>query len=106
MAKKVNEKQIVEGKIFALIAYLSIFCFIPLLFKRDNEFVLSHGKQGLILFVAEVATFILHIILGIWILRLGMFLLLLMSFFGMIAVLRGRYIELPIVFDIADQIEL
>ena len=48
---KLSDKQIMEGKIFAILSYLSILCIIPLVFKRDNHFVLSHGKQGLVLFI-------------------------------------------------------
>lgn len=99
-------KDVTEGKIFAVLAYLSILCIIPLLFKKDNTFVLKHGKQGLILFVGEVAVFILHILLGQWILKLGFFVLGVMSFIGIIASLRGRYIELPFVSGLADKITL
>lgn len=101
-----EEKQILEGKVFAILSYLSIFCIIPLLFKKNNDFVLSHGKQGLVLFVAQVGIFIIHIILGTWILRLGMFVLGVLSFTGIISVLQGKYIKLPIVSQIADAIYL
>ncbi|MCK4883162.1 MAG: hypothetical protein KAS92_09075, partial [Candidatus Omnitrophica bacterium] len=60
-----KDQQILEGKVFAILSYLSILCIIPLVFKKDNPFVLKHGKQGLILFLGEVAVFILHIILGL-----------------------------------------
>jgi len=108
MAKSDNikEKKVIEGKVFAILAYLSILCIIPLLFKKDNAFVLSHSKQGLVIFVGQVGVFIVHIILGPWILKLGMFVLLVLSFVGIIAVLRGRHINLPIISDIADKISL
>ena len=104
--KASDEQQIVEGKIFAIISYLSIFCIIPLVLKKDNPFVLSHGKQGLVLFVAEVAVFIIHIILGHWFLRLGMFVLGIYSFVGIIKCLKGEYVKLPLIADIADKISL
>jgi len=104
--KTSEDKQIVEGKIFAIVSYLSIFCIIPLVIKKDNPFVLSHGKQGLIIFVAEVAVFIAHIILGQWFLRLGMFILGVFSFIGIIKCLKGEYVRLPLVADIADRITL
>ena len=101
-----DESEIVEGKPFALLSYLSILCIIPLVLKKDNDFVLKHAKQGLVIFVGEVAVFIVHIILGSWILRLGMFILGVMSFIGLIAVLRGRYVDLPFVTEIAEKITL
>ena len=54
--------QIQEGKFFAIISYLSFFCIISLVLKKDNPFALYHSKQGLVLFVFETAAFILSII--------------------------------------------
>ena len=99
-------QQINDGKIYAILSYLSILCVIPLAMKKENPFVLKHGKQGLVIFVAEAAVFILHIILGQWIFQLGMFVLGVLSFIGIIAVLKGEYVKLPVVADIADQITL
>jgi len=101
-----KDQHILEGKIFAIISYLSILCIIPLIFKKDNPFVLKHSKQGLILFLGEVAVFIVHIILGQWILRLGMFVFGVFSFIGLIASLQGRDVQLPIVSKLADSITL
>lgn len=96
---------VIEGKIFAILGYLSILCIIPLLLKKENPFVLAHSKQGLVLFIGQVGLFILSIIFP-WCLKIGMFVLLTFSFVGIIAVLRGRYLELPVVARIADQITL
>ena len=97
---------VLDGKVIALLSYLSILCIIPLLFKKNNTFVLAHSKQGLVLFVAQVAVFIIHIIFGTWFLRFGMFVLLTLSFFGLLAVLRGQHIRIPVVSSIADKITL
>lgn len=101
-----DEAQIRDGKVYALLSYLSILCIIPLALKKDNPFVLAHGKQGLVLFVGEVAVFIINIVVGPWILRLGIFVLGILSFFGIIYVLKGEYYRLPIVAEIADKISL
>lgn len=106
MYEDASGDDVLEGKVIAILSYLSILCIIPLLFKRNNLFVLTHSKQGLVLFVAEVAIFILHIILGIWFLKLGMFILLTLSFIGLLAVLRGQYIHMPVVSSIAEKITL
>jgi len=105
MSKK-EDPQIIEGKVFAILSYLSIFCIIPLLFKKDNPFVLSHGKQGLVLFVCEAAVFILHIAFGVWLLKFGTFVLGVLSFVGIVNVLMGRYVRLPFVASAADKISL
>lgn len=101
-----QEQQVNEGKIFAMLSYLSIFCIIPLVLKKENPFVLKHGKQGLILFLGEVALFIIHIILGQWILKLGIVAFGLLSFIGIIAALQGRDAKLPIVSQMAEAITL
>jgi len=104
--QQAKDKQIVEGKIFAILSYLCMLCIIPLIFKKDNEFVLKHGKQGLVIFVAEVAVFIIHIILGMWIFRIGMFVLGVVSFIGIVNVLQGQFVKLPIIGDLAESITL
>lgn len=103
---KSDEAEILEGKIFALLSYLSVLCIIPLVFKKDNKFALFHGRQGLVIFVGQVAIFIVSIILGPWILKLGMFLLGILSLIGIIVSLKGRYLKLPVVSDIAEKITL
>lgn len=105
-SESAKTKKVNEGKMFALMSYLSILCIIPLVFKKDNEFVLSHGKQGLVLFVGEVGVFILSIIFPPWIIKIAMFVLFVLSFVGIIAVLRGKYIQLPVVAIISDEITL
>ena len=39
----------------AAIGYISVLCFIPYFIAGEREFVLWHGKQGLLLFLCEVA---------------------------------------------------
>ena len=101
-----TEEEINEGKIFAVLAYLSFLCIIPLIFKKENPFVLKHGKQGLIIFVAEVAVFVLQILLGTWLLKLGMFIFGVASFVGIVAVLHGQDVAIPYVSKIAETITL
>jgi fumarate reductase subunit D len=103
---KANDPVVLDGKIMAVLSYLSVLCIIPLLFKKDNSFILHHGRQGLVLFIAQVAVFIIHIIFGPFILKLGNFILLTMSFVGIIMVIKGEYYELPVVYNIARKITL
>ncbi len=105
--RKSKPETIKEGKIFALLAYLSILCIIPLVLKKENDFVLSHGKQGLVLFIGEVIIFIISMVPFLsWMLKTGLFILFVLSLWGMIEVLKGRYIKLPIVAEIAEKITL
>ena len=101
-----DDQQIVEGKVWAVLAYLSIFCILPLIFQKNNSYVLFHGRQGIVLFVAEATIFILHILLGTWILRLGMFLCGVCSLIGIMGTLKGQHYKIPFIADIAEKISL
>jgi uncharacterized membrane protein len=99
------KEDIMDGKMYAVLAYLSILCIIPLILKKKNPFVLAHGKQGLVLFVAQVGVLILSIVLP-WCFGPLMFVLMIFSFWGMIAVIRGDMVDLPIVAGISQKIDL
>jgi uncharacterized membrane protein len=100
-----KQAEVLEGKIFAVMAYVWGLCIVPLVFKKDNAFVLSHSKQGLVIFVSVVGVFVLSILFD-WILRPGLFVLGIFSLLGMIESLRGRQMRLPLISDLADKITL
>ena len=62
MAEIQNEKDMQEGKFFAVISYISFLCIVSLFFKRDNKFALFHAKQGLVIFVFQVTCILLSVI--------------------------------------------
>ena len=101
-----EDPQVLEGKSFAVLSYLSILCIIPLILKKDNPFVLAHSKQGLVIFVGQVAVLIASILLGPWVFRLGMFVLWVFAFIGILAVLQGRLIKFPVISSIANKITM
>jgi len=103
-----EEQEIVEGKFFAVISYISFLCVITFILKKSNKFALYHARQGLVLFVMEVAAFILSIIplLGWLIVIFGYTLFLLVSVWGIIQAALGIYCRIPIVSEISDKIIL
>ncbi len=103
-----EDKEIQEGKIFAVIGYLGILCLIPLLFKKENKFALFHGKQGLILFLGEIALAIISIIpfLGWFVSFFGVLLFGILSLIGIIQSLVGNYWRIPVVADLADKFNI
>ena len=108
MATPQEEQQIQEGKFFALISYVSFLCIITLILKKDNKFALFHAKQGLVLFVMEVAAFILSIIplLG-WLIGIfGYALFLLVSLWGIMQSTLGNYSRIPVIADISEKVIL
>jgi len=100
-----SKEDILDGKMYAVLSYVSIFCIVPLIFKKNNAFVLSHGRQGLVIFVAEVATLVLSIVLP-WVFRPLLFILFACSLWGMVMAIRGQDVELPIIASIAEKITI
>lgn len=105
MPKEGFDLQAVNSKIVALLSYFPFLCIIPLLIKKDEPFVLSHGKQGLVIFIAEIGVFISSIIVPVF-LKVGIFVLLALSFLGMKAVLGGKTVQLPVISRLAEKIIL
>ena len=103
-----QDKEIQEGKMYAVIAYLGILCLVPLLLKKENKFALFHGKQGLVLFICLIGAAIINIIpvLGqlIWMLAVLVFGIL--SLIGIIQSLMSNYWKMPILGEIAEKISL
>ena len=106
MASPQEEEDVREGKFFAVISYVCFLCIITLVLKKDNKFALYHAKQGLVLFVMEVAAFILSIIpfLG-WLIGIfGYALFLLASLWGIMQAGLGVNSRIPIVTNISEKV--
>ena len=104
-----NELKVIEeGRFFALVGYISVLCFVPLLLKKENKFALFHGKQGLVLFIFEVAASILKAIpaLGDLIFTLVFVICGVFSLVGAVQVLMNQYWEMPVIGDIAKKVSL
>lgn len=97
-----------DERALAVIGYLWILCLLPLLSKKDSEFVQHHAKQGLVLTIASFAIWLVA-----WFPLVGW----LVGFFGTIGVLilavngiqnalQGKYWEMPLLGKYARQIKL
>ena len=97
-----------DGKFFALIGYISVLCLVPLILKKDNKFAVFHGKQGLVLFILEVAAAILKSIpaIGEVVFSLAFVVLGILSLIGIIKVLMNEYWEMPYVSQVAQKISI
>jgi uncharacterized membrane protein len=100
-----SKADILDGKMYSVLAYLSIFCIVPLILRKNNAFVLSHGRQGLVLFVGEVGALVLSIVFP-WVLRPLLFILFGFSFWGMVNAILGQFVEFPVIARIAEKITL
>lgn len=119
---KKGETKMDDKKVFGVLSYLSILCLVPLFVKKDDEFIYFHAKQGLVLFIAEIAWYILNrIILGIFLgsiftwgflslwglintlVNLGF---LVLAILGIINVIQDKKKELPLIGKFADKIKI
>ena len=97
-----------DDRVLAAIGYIWVLFIVPLLVKRDNEFVQFHAKQGLVLFVFEVVV----IILG-WLPVLGWFVIMpigtiaaiALAVMGIVNTMQGRLWEMPFLAKYAQKIK-
>lgn len=89
-----------DDKLWAVLSYLGVLCLIPLLVKKESEFVQFHAKQGLIILIGWVISW--FPVLG-WIIGILMFVF---SIMGIMQVLSMKKEKLPIVGDLAEKINI
>ena len=94
------ERDISENKLWALLAYLGILCLVPLLAKKDSSFAQFHAKQGLVLLIGWVVSWIP--VFG-WIIWVGVVIL---SIIGILNVLSGEMKPLPLIGDAAKKLNI
>ena len=61
----VDPKDAQDNKIMAILAYLGILVLIPILAAKESPFARYHANQGLILFIASIAVYIVYYILAL-----------------------------------------
>ena len=89
-----------QDKVAAILAYVPFLCFYALLYRKDNAFAYHHGKQGLVLFIAELAAVALRWNV-VWNVLLIVFAAV--AVWAMVAALRGEEIRLPVAAEIVDK---
>ena len=97
-----------EGKLFAAMGYLFVLCFVPLVLKKENRFAQFHGRQGLVLFIFEVAAAIIKSIpvIGDVVFSFAYVALGIASLLGIVHVLMNEYWEMPVVYPVASKLTL
>jgi uncharacterized membrane protein len=95
-----EERMLEEGKIPAMLAYVPFLCFYALFLKRDNPYAYHHGRQGLILFIAELIAIALR-----WDLLWNLILIFCgaVAIWGITTAFRGQQFRLPILSDLLDR---
>jgi len=96
-----------EGRMAAIMAYIPILCFVPLLSMRDNKEARFHARQGVMLFLIElVALLFLVDTISDMVFKGVLFIAAGLSVAGIIFAIQGRNYKLPIIGDLADKSKL
>ena len=104
-----NETKIsVTSKVWAAASYLWFFCFISLILKKNNPFVLFHARQGLILFVVWLFLLVISAVpvLGHIVGFLGNVVVLVLAIMGIIHALGGEYWTMPWLGGVAADLKI
>lgn len=96
-----------QDKIMLVLAYLSVFCLIPLLTVKDSPTVQWHAKQGLVLNLGGFSALFLVAfvpVLGQAVLCLGSLAILGCDVLAITKALKGERWRVPLVADLADRL--
>lgn len=94
--------------VFGILSYLWVLVLIPLLVKKDDDFVHFHAKQGLILLIVWIAIWIIAFIpfFGWFISSLASVGLGIVCLIAIVKVLMGKKWEIPVVSTYADKLNM
>jgi uncharacterized membrane protein len=95
-----NQKDIELNKNVAALSYLWILFLIPLLSKKDSKYCQFHAKQGLVLFILGLFTWVP--IFG-WLLFV---VLVAVSVFSILKVINGEWYKIPYIYDWSKKFNL
>jgi uncharacterized membrane protein len=99
-----QNKDVEENKVMAALSYAWILCLVPLLGKKDSKYAQFHAKQGLVLFIIELAAS-----LFLWFPFFGQLLMLalvVVSVIGIIKALNGEWWKIPYIYDWSKKINI
>lgn len=87
-----------SSRIWAAMSYFWFLCFLPLFFKRDDDFVLFHARQGLLLFVAWLFFAVMSVapLLGHVVRHIGVIVITTVSLLGAYYAFLGERWTLPL----------
>lgn len=99
-----DQKDFQDNKIIAMMGYLGILCLIPLLGRKDSPYAQFHGRQGLILCILWLITWVVgwfpFVGWALWIASI------ILTVVGMQNAYNGKTEELPVIGKYAEKIKL
>jgi uncharacterized membrane protein len=102
----VHSDKSVRSRIMALMSYLGVLVFVPLVANRNDEYVNFHARQGLVIWaLGIVAIFMLYIPgLGKLVFSFLAMMVMIYSLLGLLSVLLYRAWKLPIVYNLSTKL--
>ncbi|MFQ5454107.1 MAG: DUF4870 domain-containing protein [Candidatus Zixiibacteriota bacterium] len=96
-----------EGRMSAIMSYIPILCFVPLLNMKDNKEARFHARQGVLLFLIELIALI-FLIDGIsdFVFKAILIVAVTLSVVGIYFALQGKNYKLPVIGDLAEKSKL
>ncbi|HIJ50660.1 MAG TPA: hypothetical protein HPP54_06370 [Nitrospinae bacterium] len=93
-----SDEDVVRGKVLAVLSYIGILSIVPFIVQPDNNFAVSHGRQGLCVFCWFVGASFFSIapIVGPLVFLVSAFLCLVFMFIGMATAIAGRTWVVPV----------
>ena len=96
-----------EGRMAAIMSYIPVLCFVPLLSMRENKEARFHARQGVLLFLIElVAILFLVDAISDLVFKGVLFIAAGLSVAGIVFAIQGKNYKLPIIGDLADKSKL
>ncbi|MBD3403303.1 hypothetical protein GF420_10445 [candidate division GN15 bacterium] len=102
-----NDLRTDEGRLAAIMSYIPLLCFVPLLSMKENKEARFHARQGLVLFIIELVA-VLFLLPGVssLIFRVVLIAAAGLSIAGIYFALQGKNYKLPIIGDLAEKSKL
>jgi len=90
------------------LSYLGFLCVIPLIFAKNNKFILHHSRQGVALFALEVLAVLLGIVpfFGIYIQPTLLQVFILVSLWGMLNALLAKETRIFFIYKLSQKIQI
>jgi len=96
-----------EQRMAAVMAYIPVICFVPLLKMRDDPYVYFHARQGLVLFFLEIVAFIFsfpHLSQLFW--TVMIIACIGAAVAGAMFAMQGKMHKLPLIGDVAEKLKV
>ncbi|HIJ21605.1 MAG: hypothetical protein HON68_09790 [Gammaproteobacteria bacterium] len=100
-----QSKGSMRSKILAMMSYLGILVFVPLIMNRDDQYVYFHARQGLVIWIMGIlAIFTLYLPgIGKFFFSSMATLVLLFSLAGIVSVLFYKAWRLPLIYTLSTR---